>query len=364
MQIRSFFFVYFTLAVFLLVGTAGFIVFGQKKTSHHLVAEPSHEKKLIHPLLAGEVRLPHEIISLQGVGNPPVINTSLLTGQEREKNNEEIILGVMIDEAMQAREFFTGIESAKVIFEIPAEGGIPRLMALFSSDDLPPLVGPVRSARPYFVSLAESIASAYVHAGGSPKSLEMLFASSMVNIDEHEPDTRFIRDESISRPHNLFVIPQKAVEQVHDVSKKQPLFQYSETLAGEAKKADFLKVSFSTQRHDVRWVYDSESNCYVRNQEYESSSLCPENVVVLVSEMWRIEGDEKKRINVQITGSGPAVILRDGKRVSGQWRRNPKGTFSFYDEQEKTISLQRGTTFIEIIDSSKKYSFINTSEDK
>lgn len=63
-----------------------------------------------------------------------------------------------------------GVSQADVIFELPAEGGITRMMGLFQSIDGEGEIGTVRSARDYYLSLALGHDAIYMHAGGSPQA--------------------------------------------------------------------------------------------------------------------------------------------------------------------------------------------------
>ena len=61
----------------------------------------------------------------------------------------------------------SGISDADIIYEIAAEGNMTRLLALFQSE-LPEEIGPVRSARDYFVHIAKGLDAFYVAHGYSP----------------------------------------------------------------------------------------------------------------------------------------------------------------------------------------------------
>ena len=63
--------------------------------------------------------------------------------------------------------------SASVVWQAPAEGGIPRYMAIFQ-DNLPESVGPVRSSRYYYIAWAAEWRALYAHAGGSPQAMATL----------------------------------------------------------------------------------------------------------------------------------------------------------------------------------------------
>src|ERR1700690_2344760 len=79
---------------------------------------------------------------------------------------------VMIDDQALARPQ-SGLASADIVWQAPAEGGIPRYMAIFQTTDAP-AIGPVRSSRLYFVAWASEWKAMYVHVGGAPNALAFL----------------------------------------------------------------------------------------------------------------------------------------------------------------------------------------------
>lgn len=82
------------------------------------------------------------------------------------------VVAVMIDDHPAARPQ-SGFNDASVVWQAPAEGGIPRYMMWFQ-DSVPPAVGPVRSARLYFVAWASEWDAVYAHVGGSPQAMKLL----------------------------------------------------------------------------------------------------------------------------------------------------------------------------------------------
>jgi hypothetical protein len=61
-----------------------------------------------------------------------------------------------------------GVSQADIIYEVNAEGGITRMLALYQSVEDVGEIGSVRSARDYYVSLALGHDAVFLHAGGSP----------------------------------------------------------------------------------------------------------------------------------------------------------------------------------------------------
>jgi hypothetical protein len=75
-------------------------------------------------------------------------------------------IAVMIDDLRAARPQ-SGLSSASVVWQAPAEGGIPRYMAIFQ-DTMPKSIGPVRTSRYYYIAWAAEWRAIYAHSGGSP----------------------------------------------------------------------------------------------------------------------------------------------------------------------------------------------------
>ena len=92
----------------------------------------------------------------------------------------------MIDDQADARPQ-SGFTSASIVWQAPAEGRIPRYMAIYA-EGTPPSVGPIRSSRYYFIAWAAEWRALYVHVGGSPQALSTLAAKGngqyVYNADE------------------------------------------------------------------------------------------------------------------------------------------------------------------------------------
>jgi len=299
---------------------------------------------------------PPRFLDIRGLGDPPPPKEKkLLTGEEKISSEQERILAVMIEESPAARPLYRGIEKADILFEVPAEGGIPRFLALFSDLSFPQEIGPVRSSRSYFLDLAQIFSESYAHAGGSPEALGRLAAGEMdLNIDEKKNDPRFLRDENIARPHNLFLLPDMVEEDISLSEQKTPFFSYREDWnAPQGESQERFTISFSTRQHDVSYRYDTKKGCYKRKHALEKTDLCFENVIVLKTSIWLLEDDEKHRLGVKTTGEGGVFLFRDGMLYRGKWNRKEGENFSFSDE-EGEIFLKPGKSIFPFINSEKR----------
>lgn len=104
----------------------------------------------------------------------PLPFTAPLTGLGREKEALDRPMAIMINNFSAARPQ-SGLTGADVIWEVLAEGGITRLVAIFQSTDaLTNTIGPVRSNRAYLIDIADSYGAVMAHAGGSPEAYSIL----------------------------------------------------------------------------------------------------------------------------------------------------------------------------------------------
>ncbi len=115
-------------------------------------------------------------------------------------------IAVMIDDLRPARPQ-SGLSQADVVWQAPAEGGIPRYMAIFQTE-LPKAIGPVRSSRYYYITWAAEWRALYAHAGGSPQAIDVLRRKGagqyVYNADEFRFSRSFHRVTNRFAPHNLY----------------------------------------------------------------------------------------------------------------------------------------------------------------
>ncbi|MCI0479693.1 DUF3048 domain-containing protein, partial [Candidatus Uhrbacteria bacterium] len=111
---------------------------------------------------------------------------------------------VMVENAPDARPL-SGPATADLVIEAPVEGGITRLMLVFDATSTAEQIGPVRSARPYFVEWAAAIGAVYAHCGGSPDGLALIRSiEGFRDLDEFWNGNRFWRSSKRFAPHNIY----------------------------------------------------------------------------------------------------------------------------------------------------------------
>ncbi len=268
-------------------------------------------------------------------------------------------LSVMIDNQLDAQPW-SGVDQASLVIESPVEGGITRLMAFFDPS-LPTstVIGPVRSARPYFVDWAKAWAAGYAHVGGSPEALEKIkkLGNTFSNIDEMANSTTFYRDRTKPAPHNVYsTIDQLALtmERRYGTSTADYTAWRFEPLATSTDaviSASSIRIPYGGS-YSITWRYDADLGLYRRlrgttvQKTREGKELLAANVAVIKTDSQVL--DDKGRLSVRTVGSGDAVLYRAGKKYSARWSRAQNELIRFEGADGSEYPLTAGTTWIEV----------------
>lgn len=270
-----------------------------------------------------------------------------------------------------------GVPKADVIYEIVAEGGITRMMAVFQELEGVGDMGSIRSARDYYVSIAKGHDAIYIHAGGSPQAYQAFNDLKMSNIDfVNGPYGNMCWRDSERRKtagleHSLLTSSEKILEQLpkkfaqeHDESYAVG-WTFDEEVPAGGQAAERLTVPFSTYKTG-HFTYDAEENCYLIEQHIDKQdvpyvdggtgeAVAVRNVLVLYTDVSRVKGDDKGRMAVRTTGKGEGLLLRDGQLYEISWERDSeKVCFSFLDSSGKPFPLAVGSSYVNIVSSDAK----------
>lgn len=298
-----------------------------------------------------------------------------LDGQGLNSATEDVTstLAVMIDNQVAARPQ-SGLTSAKIIYEVPAEGNITRFMAIFDSRETVDKVGPVRSARPYFLDFASEYGKAlYVHVGGSPAALaELDTTQNLYDVNEFYFGSYFWRASDRNAPHNVYtssanwqkLISKKNYYNLASWDGLNFATNTSATVSSTGDNVSQAKVAYSKD-YEVSWQFSSFTNLfeyYQNSQKFidpdNQNPLAAGNVILQYVEDNIL--DDYGRLEIKTIGSGDARVLKDGKIILGSWKKtSATGRTRFYDKFGNEIKLNPGVTFIQIIPSSAKITIVN-----
>jgi hypothetical protein len=275
-------------------------------------------------------------------------------------------IAVMIDDQFAARPQ-SGFSAASIVWQAPAEGGIPRYMLIFQ-ENIPTDVGPVRSARYYYVAWASELRALYVHSGGSPQALATLRSQGsgqlVYNADEFRWGNSFHRvGRPKFAPHNLYTTGAKLRAIAKTVGAKDAPIKWPWTFARDAVigwRPVGGRIVVSYLANVVRYDYDRKSNTYLRSvtgekrqiDEKTKRRVAPKNVIVMKVRFGPLNdgNPSKKRLEADIVGSGPAWISTNGITIKGTWKKtSTKNPTRFFDGKGKPVVLTVGQTFIQVM---------------
>ena len=263
----------------------------------------------------------------------------------------------------------SGISQADIVYEFLAEGNVTRFLALFQSE-LPETVGPIRSARDYFIYLAKGMDAFYVAHGYSPDAQKLLTSRYVDHVNGMQYDgTLFRRSTDRKAPHNSYITGENilaAMEKTNSATEltKVPQFSFHESIE-DARIGDIattIDIRFSGDRNFIStFTYDPEKEIYNRMvnsiQTIDKANELPvevSNVIVLEANHSTI--DSVGRQAVDIENGGKAILFHAGVAKEIEWR-NIEG-FLVPIENGVPAKLVPGKTWIHIIPS---YSGISKS---
>ncbi|MFZ2979004.1 MAG: DUF3048 domain-containing protein, partial [Candidatus Magasanikiibacteriota bacterium] len=114
------------------------------------------------------------------------------------------LVAVMIENHSEARPQ-SGLVDASIVYEAPVEANYTRFLAIYPADTTVNKIGPVRSARPYYLDwLGEYGTPMYMHVGGSPNALEIIKTRNIFDLNEFYRGWYYWRSEDRSAPHNTY----------------------------------------------------------------------------------------------------------------------------------------------------------------
>jgi hypothetical protein len=279
-------------------------------------------------------------------------------------------IAVMIENHVDSRPP-AGLSRANLVYEAEAEGGITRFMAIFASGDNIERIGPVRSARPYYIDWAKELNAVYVHCGGSPDALVKLSKDKVFDLNEFYNSALFWRDKSRSAPHNVYISTAKLTEYLQ--KKNLSISQYQEWQYKDASSTEEISqgtnidIFYKNNQYMVQWKYDLSTNEYVRylagniHKDEDDKEIRAKNIVILKTSSTIV--DEKLRLNTKTIGTGESIVCLDGVCQTGIWKkRDNKSRIIFYKKTGEEFELNRGTTWVEVVRINQKIEYPPNSQ--
>lgn len=329
------------------------------------------------------------------------LNGAFYSQPERELWQKRRPLGIMIENSKVARPQ-SGISSADVVYEAMAEGGITRFMAVFYCQDSD-IIGPVRSARTYFLDWISEYGSSplYAHVGGANTpgpanalgQIERYGWGAYNDLNQFSVGfPAFWRDyerlgKDTATEHTVYSSSQKLWNfaaqkrqltniEVDDYTRKQIAWDknflpwtFKDDIAISNRPAsqvvEFAPSSLSSSYagdYFVKWQYDHDSNSYLRfnggvehrdmntNQQLLAKNVALVFMSVSVADDGYDEDGHGQHLLYGTKGSGKVKLLMDGKVIDATWSKKTRtDSTRFFDAKGVELKLNRGLTWIEAL---------------
>lgn len=253
--------------------------------------------------------------------------TGLKTSDEEAVETRPV--AVVINNDPKARPQ-TGLNDADIVYEVLTEGNTTRFLTVYQSKK-PENVGPVRSARSYFIDLAQGYDAFFVAHGYSPDAKVRLGSGSIDNINGISYDgTLFQRSADRKAPHNSYITYEniaKGAEQNNYTLKKSvsSLTFLSEDEMDELQGDEAPEATIQYGGHySITYHYDASANEYTRFIGSEQTVDYETNEPLTVANILIIEAghqvlDDAGRRAVNFTDGGEAILLQNGVAHHVQW---------------------------------------------
>ena len=286
---------------------------------------------------------------------------------EAETNNNLKPYAVMVENSSDARPV-SGINEASIIYEALAEGKITRFLFIYDGSTSVPKIGPIRSARPYFVKIAEEYSPLYVHFGGSDQALNEInngyYNVSSLNGMIYERDY-FWRSIYQPAPHNAYSSTDLINDYISDfnIENKNLIKSYKFNDSKDylldfenSSNAKSIFIEYGASSYDVLWKYNEENNNYERyyfksnpyhDLDSKNQIIETKNIVLQFVKTSIIDNVGRREMELDSDLGGEAILIRDGKYIYGKWLREDKKTKFFIEDLE--YEFTNGKIWVNII---------------
>lgn len=262
-----------------------------------------------------------------------------LTGLPMDKQyKNDRPIGVMINNLDGAQPLL-GVSEADIMYECPVEGGITRILAIFKNPRGIEKIGSVRSARPYFINIAQGLDAIYMHIGGSTQATEMLKSKDIDSFSLGSYENMMWRDPerraNLGYEHSALTSGERLINGIKDSGIRTQLksdynfkqsFSEKDSQVNNGTQAQKIEAIFSHYKSTV-FNYNSEKSTYMISQFDEPQmddnakvQNSKKNIILLRADVTTINPDNDLK-SIAIIGSGNGKYISNGKVIDIKWSK-------------------------------------------
>ena len=307
-------------------------------------------------------------------------------------------IAFMIDNNINAMPQ-AGLENADLIYEIIVEGGETRLMIVMKNQDLDQ-IGPLRSARHYFLDYALENDAIYVHYGQSPQAKSDIVTLAIADINGINESTKnFWRVSSRYAPHNAVTSTERIEaiikrEEYRTTTNKGTVLNYvaedfdlpdikeeaskkatnkgenetnqeEKTEAKVTNTANTVTIPYSSF-NTVKYTYDKETKTYIRYSRDKKQTdwntdktVKTKNIIITKCKNTTLnDGSNKGRQTLDNIKTLDGYYITNGKYIPITCEKTSRSGKTVYKDLDgNEIKVNDGKTFIQICPIDSKITF-------
>jgi hypothetical protein len=272
-------------------------------------------------------------------------------------------LAIMIDDYRSARPQ-SGFSTASIVYQALIDDSSDRYMMVFQEGAATD-IGPVRSARPYFVYWAAEYKALFGHFGGDAQALQRVIPAMANSIYDEDDLNRgscpYHRVNTRAAPYNAYT---NSSELIRCAAKRSYPATYqglpvrtfiNDTPALQRPQSQSVTIPYLAET--IGYQYDPSTDSYLRlvNGQLQidpanNQQVIARNIVVMFQVYKIVPSLDKLRPVVSNVGSGKAIVFEEGRAITGTWKKTSNTALTrLYDDGGNEIPLVRGTIFMQSV---------------
>ncbi len=304
---------------------------------------------------------------------------SMLTGEWiPEETVEKRPYAVMLNNIKVASPQ-SGVADAEILYEILTEAGITRLMGIYDSiapeSSTAERLGSVRSARHYFVSIADEYDAIFVHFGETTYATKKMKTLGIDHITGMYGSgvSSFYRDKTIKAPHNAFasltgiekgIKNGKIRTEYEDGYEGHFKFYKEDTVLTDAALATKVTLGFSSYTTPY-FIYDETQKLYQRYQFGEAHTdyntgeqLAYKNMIVQFVKEWNIDKNGYQTMEIE-EAEGKGYYITNGGMIPITWKKSESNRWMrYFTEDGEELVINPGNTYIAVFPNHRSDKFV------
>lgn len=273
-------------------------------------------------------------------------------------------VAVVVENSPEARPQW-GLCSPDVVIEGLAEGGITRMLWLYSDISKAGKIGPTRSARHNFVEMAASFDAIYVHFGGSYVAYNLFSSDSSLNhIDGNKREGKYFRrDKSRKAPHNAYTTGEQLSTAISDKKFRTDIdasyatpFNFASEKRTLAKPCSSVQIKFS-ESYKHTFTYNSTDGLYYNNMnskpmvDSDGKQMAVNNVIIIYSNVTLYKNDTK--LVEWNLSEGKGLYASNGTYEEITWKKgSTHNQLKLYSADGSELKINTGKTYMGFVPSS------------